>query len=98
MRALACLLPLALSACIIVPLPSAPDPAPQPLPTPVEDACGASGLQGLVGQSATVLQTMKFATTVRIIQPDMAVTMDYSANRLNIWLNRANRIDRVTCG
>ncbi|MES2665383.1 MAG: I78 family peptidase inhibitor [Pseudomonadota bacterium] len=85
---------LALAACVVVPLPTGGGgvtPAP-------EDACGASGLQGLVGQPSAVLQTMRFAGPLRIIEPDMAVTMDYSAARLNIWLNSAGRIDRVTCG
>ena len=98
MRALACLLPAALSACNIMPLPTAPDLATEPLPAPVEDACGASDLQALIGQSASVLATMKFAIALRVIEPDMAVTMDYSANRLNIWLNSSDRIERVTCG
>ncbi len=91
------LAPLMLAACIVVPLPS-PGPTPVP-PTPVgDDACGASGLQGLVGQPASVLQTMRFGVTVRVIEANMAVTMDYSANRLNIWLNPARIIQRVTCG
>lgn len=100
MRALACLFPAALSACNIMPLPTAPDLAsePLPLPAPVEDACGASDLQALIGQSASVLTTMKFASALRVIESDMAVTMDYSANRLNIWLNSSDRIERVTCG
>ena len=93
-RALICLAPLALAACIVVPLPSA-----GPTPTPVaEEGCGASGLQTLVGQPAAVLQTMRFGVPVRVIEPGMAVTMDYIAKRLNIWLNPARVIDRVTCG
>lgn len=86
---------LALASCVVVPLPSVGGGGATPAP---EDACGASGLQGLVGQSSAVLQTMRFAGPVRIIEPNMAVTMDYSAARLNIWLNSAGRIDRVTCG
>ncbi|RGP38693.1 hypothetical protein D1012_00755 [Pseudotabrizicola alkalilacus] len=52
---------------------------------------------GLVGQPASVLQTMKFAAETRIIRPDMAVTMDYRADRLNIEIDRAERISRVHC-
>jgi Peptidase inhibitor I78 family len=33
-----------------------------------------------------------------VIQYGMAVTMDYSATRLNIWLDRRDVIERVTCG
>jgi len=60
--------------------------------------CGASELQYLVGKPETVLQTMKFAGPVRIIQPGMAVTMDYSESRLNILINDTGRIESVTCG
>lgn len=90
--ALLLVLPLGLMACVPEPMPPAPDPA------PMEDACGASALQGLVGQSAKKLETMRFAKTVRIIRPGMAVTMDYSAERLNIEVNAAEVITRVSCG
>ncbi|MGA0541023.1 I78 family peptidase inhibitor [Neotabrizicola sp. VNH66] len=81
--------PLLLSACVIEEVP----------PTvPAEDACGASALQGLVGQPRTVLATMRFGQTTRIIEPGMAVTMDYQAGRLNIWIAENGRIERVSCG
>lgn len=85
------ILPLALMGCVVI------EPVPGP-GTPVEDACGASGLQGLVGQHSRVLRTMRFAGPVRIVEFGMAVTMDYSAERLNIWLDEDGFIDRVTCG
>lgn len=59
--------------------------------------CGADALQGLVGQPASVLETMKFAGETRIVRPDMAVTMDYRPDRLNIEIDRAERISRVHC-
>jgi len=65
---------------------------------PPAQACGADGLQGLVGQPARVLQTLKFEVQTRIIRPGMAVTMDYSENRLNIEIDERNRISRVACG
>lgn len=77
--------PLALAACV-----EETPPAP--------DACGASALSGLVGQDRKVLETMKFATTVRIIEPGSAVTMDYSETRLNIELDEKGTITRLTCG
>ncbi|MFN4153990.1 MAG: I78 family peptidase inhibitor [Paracoccaceae bacterium] len=60
-------------------------------------SCGADALRGLVGQPASVLQTMKFGQETRIIRPDMAVTMDYRLDRLNIEIDRAERITRVHC-
>jgi len=85
-------LPLGLMACLPAPVPPAPDPA------PVEDACGARARQGLVGQSAQKLEVMRFGKTVRIIRPGMAVTMDYSAERLNINIDATEVISRVSCG
>jgi hypothetical protein len=83
---------LALAACV----PSAPPEAPPPLPP--ENACGAADLQSLVGQPAAVLDTMRFGGPVRVIRPGMAVTMDYSADRLTIEIDRRERIARVSCG
>ena len=79
---------LALSACV----------APAPPADPGPDACRASELQYLVGKPGVVLDGMRFSQDVRVIQPGMAVTMDYSATRLNIWLDRRDVIERVTCG
>jgi hypothetical protein len=68
-----------------------------PVSTPVGD-CGAAALQGLVGQSAGVLEGMRFGQPVRIIRPGMVVTMDYSESRLNIEIDGAEVIVRVKCG
>jgi hypothetical protein len=70
---------------------------PEPPVGPDLATCGADALQGLVGQSASVLQTMKFGQETRIIRPGMAVTMDYRPDRLNIEIDRAERIVRVHC-
>lgn len=77
---------------------SGPAPGPAPDPAPVADACGASGLQGLVGQQASTLDTMRFAQRMRVIRPGQMVTMDYSEARLNIAVDEAERITRVYCG
>lgn len=81
---------LALAACVQepLPLPGIEDP----------DACKASELQGLVGQPASALDTMKFSQPLRVLRPGMAVTMDYSAARLNIEVDAAETITRVSCG
>lgn len=77
---------------------SGPAPGPAPDPAPAADACGASGLQGLVGQPASSLDTMRFAQRMRVIRPGQMVTMDYSEARLNIAVDEAERITRVYCG
>lgn len=82
------LVALALAACVA---------APEPLPVD-EDACGASGSQNLVGQSADILAAMTFPIGTRLIYPDTAVTMDFSPERLNIAVGPTNRIEEVYCG
>ena len=82
--------PLLLAACVeTMPVPPV-DPGP--------NACGASELQYLVGRPGVLLDGMRFSQDVRVIQYGMAVTMDYSAARLNFWLDRRDVIERVTCG
>jgi hypothetical protein len=71
---------------------------PPPAGFPPQNACGAEALQGLVGQSARVLETMRFSQDVRVLQPGTAVTMDFSPTRLNIEIDAAERIVRVFCG
>jgi hypothetical protein len=86
-------LTLALTACT-----QEQDMGPPPANPPMENACGATDLQNLVGQDAAVLETMRFGQTVRILRPGMAVTMDFSAERLNIGINESEKIEAVTCG
>jgi hypothetical protein len=86
-------LPLALMACVETDI----DPQNPIDPMPI-DECGAAELQGLVGQSARVLLTMRFGQNVRVIQPGTAVTMDFLPDRLNIWIAEGDVIERVTCG
>jgi len=66
-------------------------------PVATENACGAAELQGLVGQPASVLRTMKFGLDTRIIRPETVVTMDYRPDRLNIDIDAGERITRVYC-
>lgn len=87
-------LTLLLGACV----PAEPAGPPAADPGGQADACGASRLQGLVGQPETVLATMRFTQTLRVVHPGTAVTMDYSPFRLNILIDATGRIERVSCG
>ncbi|MEL6914527.1 MAG: I78 family peptidase inhibitor [Pseudomonadota bacterium] len=60
--------------------------------------CGADALQGLVGQTHEDLLRTEILGPVRIIRPGMAVTMDFLPARLNITLDAAERVTRVSCG
>lgn len=90
-RLLLLALPLALAAC----LPPAEDAPPPVMP---EDACGANGLQDLLGQPVAALTPMTLRQPVRVISPGQPVTMDYQAERLNVELNASKVITRVSCG
>lgn len=92
-------LSVALGACVMVAEPpSKPGKGLANPPTPPVGTCGAEELQYLVGQPAAVLQTMRFGQVVRVIEPGMAVTMDYAPDRLNIELDKNDVISRISCG
>ncbi len=66
--------------------------------TDLADPCGAAGLQGLVGQTAAIVDLLHFPDrTVRIVGPDYAVTLDHRPDRLNIRIDEGV-IDSILCG
>lgn len=65
---------------------------------PAEDACGASELQHLVGQSASAAEGLTVPGPVRVFRTGQPVTLDYRVERLNIELDGRGRIVRVFCG
>ncbi|MDP3198142.1 I78 family peptidase inhibitor [Tabrizicola sp.] len=81
--ALAGLLALGLQACVDTTGPT---------------ACGAAGMQDLVGRDQAVLAAMTFPAGTRLIGPDTAVTEDYRPDRLNIDIDAGGRITRLWCG
>ena len=65
----------------------------------LDDACGSSALTPYIGAAlGAVPSSLTTGDLVRIINPGDAVTMDYSASRLNISLNDAGEIIEVSCG
>ena len=91
MRLMLPLLMTCLLAACTMPVLSYP-PAPNP------NACGAAGLQGLIGLSATVIPPTGVWSTIRIIHPGELVSLEYSASRLNVRVDALNRIVQITCG
>ena len=79
-------------------LPSQTLPPAQDRPPVVEQGCGADRLQDYVGQPLAALDRSTLPQSTRIIGPGMAVTMDYSASRLNIEHDRNQIILRIACG
>ena len=82
------------AACVRVDAPAVDAPAPDEGLA----ECGAAALQYLVGAPARDLDAMRFRGPVRVILPDMAVTMDFKAERVNFDVDAAGRITRVFCG
>jgi len=62
------------------------------------ETCAAKDLQHLVGQPASVLDTIRFGTVVRIERPGDIHTMEYSAERTRIIIGEDGHIARVICG
>jgi hypothetical protein len=97
LAALSCV--IGLVAC----LPQILIPPADPFETPPADAsaanaCGAGGMQDMVGKPFSVLAAMTLPAQTRLISPDSAVTMDFNAKRLNIFLDAAGMISSVRCG
>ena len=82
---------MALLAAACQAQPNVPAPDPQPVPTLPEEACGAAGLQGLVGQPLAAV-TLPAYEPQRVYAANDMVTMDFSPQRRNIVLS----VDRTT--
>ena len=70
---------------------------------PVVGQCNADGLGDLVGRPADAglgsdAMRRSGAARLRWIRPGDAVTMDYSAQRLNVNLDGQGRVERLACG
>ncbi len=74
-----------------------------PAALPPNTECNAAAAQGYVGQPASNpniegARVAAGAEIVRTMRPGQAVTMEYSAGRLNLQLDGAGVITAVTCG
>ena len=67
-------------------------------PAAGEDACGAAGLQSLVGTSVGSLDPATLPEPRRVIFFGQAVTMDFRAERLNVEIGKDDKVARVFCG
>lgn len=92
---LALLLPsLLLAACATTADPVVAEPA---------DTCRGDALASFVGQpynaalGARMLKASK-ASKLRPVAKGMMVTMDFRGDRLTVYLDAANRVERANCG
>ncbi len=90
-------LPLLLGACVMTgnePVPVAPGPI---VPGPGCDQTALDPAQ-IIGWRPEELGLERFPFPVRVIAPGSAVTLDYSAARLNLETDAGGRIVRFHCG
>jgi hypothetical protein len=77
-------------------------PPRSPIPRPQvsdRDQCGASALQGLVGRPKSEIPVPVNPARQRVACTTCAVTMDYSAERLNFFFDaQTGRIKEIRCG
>ncbi|WP_195759855.1 I78 family peptidase inhibitor [Paracoccus sp. S-4012] len=87
-----------LSACVPVAVPAPPPVVVVPnIGTPPADACNSAAYQQFVGQRSPGI-TLPPGTDVRHYRTGDAVTMDYSAERINFEYDRRGVLVRVSCG
>jgi hypothetical protein len=72
-------------------------------PVKGDGRCNAAKAQQLVGRTATeaveaAALRLSGARTVRVIPKDGVVTMDYREDRLNLYLDAAKKVERISCG
>jgi hypothetical protein len=84
-----------------------PTPGPEALPMPLSDnglekrepdSCGAASLGHLIGQNEGVVRTVRTKGAYRVIPPGALVTQDYDSFRLNVHIDDAGMIEKLTCG
>ncbi len=78
-------------------------PEEEEVPVAGAGSCDAARAQGLVGRASSQAlgaEALRLtgARTLRWIPEGGIVTMDYREDRLNIHLDRQNRVARIACG
>jgi len=68
------------------------------LPPATADSCNAAQYENLIGKDATALERELIMRPVRIIRPGMAITMDYSPDRINFDISEYGKVARIWCG
>jgi hypothetical protein len=104
MRKLVILTCLAVAGCTTPSSPAMPGERPGPVaPNPAGGTCVADGGNAYVGQPATVpngeaILAATHAKSLRWVFPGMMMTMEFSAERVNVRYGPDNRILSVNCG
>ena len=62
-----------------------------------QDTCGAAAFQALVGTTASAIDLTTLPAGARVITPDMMVTQDFRAERLNIIVGTDGKVGSLAC-
>ena len=62
-----------------------------------QDTCGASRFTHLIGTQAAQINRASLPPNARVITPDMMVTMDFLAERLNVIVGTDGRVGSLEC-
>ena len=92
------LMPVLLAACASAPAVSEGETRPV-----ASTRCNAAPAQYAIGRQAdaalqTEARTRAGAKVVRVLRPDQVVTMEFNTERLNLSVDMAGLINRVSCG
>jgi len=89
---------LLLAACAPTQTPPPASGSPQTAEEATEaDTCNAARFAHLVGTPADQIDRSTLPARTRIITPDMMVTQDFSAERLNIIVGTDGRVGSLRC-
>ncbi|MGE0045150.1 MAG: I78 family peptidase inhibitor [Hyphomonadaceae bacterium] len=89
------LVALALIAAACAPQAAPPPSAPGTADN--ADTCGMANWRQLIGAEASTIDRSTLPLRTRVITPDMMVTQDYSAERLNIIVGTDGRVGSLRC-
>ncbi len=94
MRRLLLIAPIALAACATAPAVHGETPGHE---------CQADGTGQFIGQAGTsetgaAILTATHAAVLRWAPPGAMMTMDFSADRVTVTLDRNNKITKINCG
>ncbi len=62
-----------------------------------QDTCGANAFRRLIGTDASAIDRSTLPPRARVIMPGQMVTMDFSAERLNIRVGPDGKVTTIGC-
>ena len=91
-----------MSLILLSPLAAACTSVAPAMPASPTEACSAATLGQFTGQPQSEALGMRMLrmtdkTALRWVWPGMAVTMDFRGDRLTVYLDAANKVERVSC-